>query len=86
MTNAFRHSHASKVALALSFEGDRLRMSVSDDGIGLPNDYADRGHGFRNMRRDVGRMGGSLQAGPGESGRGTTVTCVVPYDANRGGA
>ena len=43
-------------------------MSVSDDGIGLPDDYADRGHGFRNMRRDVERMGGSLEVGPGESG------------------
>ncbi len=86
MTNAFRHSRAGKVTIALSFEGDRLRMSVSDDGIGLPDDYADRGHGFRNMRRDVERMGGSLEAGPGKSGRGTTVTCVVPYDTKRGGA
>ena len=85
MTNAFRHSRAGKVAIALSFESDRLRMSVSDDGIGLPDDYADRGHGFRNMRRDVERMGGSLEAGPGESGRGTSVVCVVPYDTNRGG-
>ena len=85
MTNAFRHSRAGKVAIALSFENDRLRMSVSDDGIGLPDDYADRGHGFRNMRRDVERMGGSLEAGPGESGRGTSVVCVVPYDTNRGG-
>ena len=86
MTNAFRHSHAGKVTIALSFGGDRLRMSVSDDGIGLPDDYAERGHGFRNMRRDVERMGGSLDVGPGESGRGTMVTCVVPYDANQGGA
>ncbi|CAI8041223.1 Sensor histidine kinase MctS [Geodia barretti] len=85
MTNAFRHSRADRVAIALSFDADRLRMSVSDDGIGLPDDYADRGHGFRNMRRDVERMGGSLEVGPGESGRGTSVTCVVPYDANRGG-
>ena len=85
MTNAFRHSRADRVAIALNFEADRLRMSVSDDGIGLPDDYADRGHGFRNMRRDVERMGGSLEVGPGESGRGTSVTCVVPYDANRGG-
>ena len=83
MTNAFRHSHAGKVTIALSFGGDRLRMSVSDDGIGLPDDYADRGHGFRNMRRDVERTGGSLEAGPGESGRGTTVTCVVPYHETR---
>ena len=85
MTNAFRHSRADRVTIALSFDGDRLRMSVSDDGIGLPDDYADRGHGFRNMRRDVERMGGSLEVGPGKSGRGTNVTCVVPYDANRGG-
>ena len=86
MTNAFRHSHSGKVTIALSFGGDRLRMSVSDDGIGLPDDYEDRGHGFRNMRTDAERMGGSLEAGPGESGRGTTVTCVVPYDTKRGGA
>ena len=86
MTNAFRHARAERVAIALSFEADRLRMSVSDDGIGLPDDYAERGHGFRNMRRDVERMGGSLEVGPGESGLGTTVTCVIPYDANRGGA
>ena len=86
MTNAFRHSHAGKVTIALSFGGDRLRMSVSDDGIGLPDDYEDRGHGFRRMRTDAERMGGSLEAGPGESGLGTTVTCVVPYDTKRGGA
>ena len=85
MTNAFRHSLAGKVTIALSFEGDRLRMSVSDDGIGLPDNYADRGHGFRNMRTDVERMGGSLEAGPGESGCGTTVTCVIPYDTKREG-
>ena len=86
MTNAFRHSRAGKVTIALSFESDRLRMSVSDDGIGLPDDYKDRGHGFRRMRTDAERMGGSLEAGGGESGLGTTVTCVVPYDTKRGGA
>ena len=86
MTNAFRHSRAGKVTIALSFESDRLRMSVSDDGIGLPDDYEDRGHGFRRMRTDAERMGGSLEAGGGESGLGTTLTCVVPSDADRGGA
>ena len=86
MTNAFRHANAGKVIVALSFEGDSIRMSVSDDGIGLPEDYSDRGHGFRNMRSDAERMGGSLEVGLGESGGGTTVTCVVPYDASGGGA
>ena len=85
MTNAFRHSRADRVTIALNFEADRLQMSVYDDGIGLPDDYVDRGHGFRNMRRDVERMGGRREVGPGESGRGTSVVSVVPYDANRGG-
>ena len=85
LTNAFRHSNATKVTMALHFEEERLRMSIADDGIGLPDDYEDRGHGFRNMRDDVERMGGSLKVGPGESGRGTSVTCVVSYDSNRGG-
>ena len=84
MTNAFRHARAGTVAIVLSFEDDELRMSVSDDGTGLPEDYSDRGHGFRNMRTDAERMGGRLEAAPGESGRGTTITCVVPYDTRQG--
>ncbi len=85
MTNAFRHANANKVTISLSFEDDGLRVSVSDDGIGLPEDYADRGHGFRNMSADAERMGGHLEVGPGEFGRGTTVTCVIPYDIHQGG-
>jgi signal transduction histidine kinase len=85
MTNALRHSNASQITIALSFEEDGIRMAVSDDGTGLPDDYADRGHGFRNMRTDAERMGGRLEASTGESGSGTTVTCVIPYSADRGG-
>ena len=86
LTNAFRHSRANRVTIELSFEDDRIQLSVSDDGIGLSDNYEDRGHGFRNMRRDAERMSGSLEVGPGEWGQGTTVTCVVPYYANRGDA
>ena len=78
LTNAFRHSRAENVVIALDFRPGHLRMSVSDDGIGLPGDYAAQGHGFRNMEEDADRMGGQLGV---ESGRaGTTVWCVVPYD------
>ncbi len=85
MTNAFRHADADKVTISLMFGDDGLRMSVSDDGVGLPEDYAERGHGFRNMRADAERLGGCLEAAAGEHGRGTTVTCEIPYDTSRGG-
>ena len=91
MTNAFRHSRAGKVTIVLDYGEDSLSMSVSDDGVGLPDDYAERGHGFSNMRADAERMGGRLEVGAGlkpaptDSGRGTTVSCTIPYDIRRGG-
>ena len=85
MTNAYRHSNATRVTISLCFEDDSLRLSISDDGIGLPDDYTDRGHGFRNMRADAERMRGKLQVVPGDMGHGTTVICVIPRCPDQGG-
>lgn len=84
MTNAFLHAHAGRITIALGFERDELHMSVSDDGVGLPADYTDRGHGLRNMMSHAQRIGGRMELGPGESGRGTNVTCVIPLDTLSG--
>lgn len=80
MANALRHASAEKVTITLDFQDDALRMSISDDGVGLPSDYAERGHGFTNIAADAEQMGGTIEVSSGESGRGTTVTCVVPYE------
>ena len=32
-----------RVEVRLSFQADHIRLSVSDDGVGLPDDYAERG-------------------------------------------
>ena len=61
LTNVIRHADASGVVISLECDEAELRLSVSDDGIGLPEDYEARGHGFRNMRADAERMGGRLE-------------------------
>ena len=76
LTNAFRHAGAESVTISLEFAEDTLRLAVSDDGNGLPDDYAVRGRGFRNMKADAERMGGCLHVE--SNGNGTTVSCVVP--------
>ena len=78
LTNAYRHAEASRVSIDLEYGGQGIRLSVSDDGVGLPEDYAERGHGFANMSRDAERLGGRLVVE--ERGRlgGATVTCVIP--------
>ena len=85
LTNVIRHADASGVVISLECDEAELRLSVSDDGIGLPLDYETRGHGFRNMRADAERMGGRLEVESDCDGGGTTVTCVVPYRNLRGG-
>ena len=85
LTNVIRHAGASRVVIGFDCTGEELRLSVSDDGGGLPEDYAARGHGFRNMRADAERMGGRLEVESKGKGGGTIVTCVVPYPALRGG-
>ena len=85
LTNALRHSHASHVRIGLDFGRDGLRMSIADDGTGLPDGYESRGQGFRNMREDAERLGGRLVVEARGSEWRTAVTCVLPYEHTRGG-
>ena len=45
LTNAYRHAEAGRVFVHLEFTEEDIRLSVSDDGVGLPDDYAERGSG-----------------------------------------
>ena len=82
LTNAYRHAQATKVAVHLAYEKEEVRLSVLDNGIGLPIDFAQHGHGFENMDRDALRLGGRLVVEKRGAMGGATVTCVMP----RGGA
>ena len=77
LTNAFRHAEASRVMIGLDFGRDELKLSVFDDGMGLPDDYEERGHGFANIRAYAERLGGRLIVEPRGPIGGASVTCVM---------
>ena len=79
LTNALRHSNADRVWVRLDFEDKALRMSISDNGDGLPADYESRGKGFKNMGEDAERAGGEMIVESSAPHGGTTVTCLVLY-------
>lgn len=79
LTNAHRHADASEVKIQLDFTNGYIRLSVVDDGIGLPPDFGDRGHGFRNMQAEADRLGGAFVVESGGPGEGTSVTCRIPF-------
>ena len=61
-----------------ALQRERIELSISDDGVGLPEGYEERGHGFRSMQADAEAMGGELIVESGRQEKGTTLTCVVP--------
>ena len=79
LTNAYRHAQATRVTIHLACEKEgEVRLSVSDNGIGLPSDYAQHGHGFANMEGDTQRLGGRLVVEKRGAMGGATVTCAIP--------
>ena len=78
LANTLRHAGASQVLVELDIDRDELRLSVSDDGVGLPDDYEERGHGFDNMQADAERLGGRLIVLPRGPVGGASVTCLMP--------
>ena len=83
LTNAFLHARPGVVEVRLEFESDGTRLLVSDDGVGLPEGFGERGRGFKGMSADAERMGGTLVVESGRDGVGTTIACVVPYEADK---
>ena len=85
LRNAFHHANAHIITLAINYGGRHLWLSVSDDGIGLPEHVAANGEraghfGLIGMRERAGRVGGTLVVSSRE-GFGTEIRVTVPAKA-----
>ncbi|MDH6197593.1 signal transduction histidine kinase [Mycobacterium frederiksbergense] len=76
MANVRKHSHASELQVRLEPDPDGVRLSLSDNGIGLRPDHVD-GFGLRGMRTRLAQVGGTLSLSAPERG-GVLVIVVVP--------
>lgn len=77
ITNALRHARSpSRVHVRVAAEGDRVRLTVRDDGE-RPTAPRGAGFGLVGMAERAALLGGTLAAGPGESS-GWTVDAVLP--------
>ncbi len=74
LSNASRHADASHIEVSVRAE-DELRLVVSDDGVGLPEDVQESG--LRSIRERATKLGGTCSI-ESTSGAGTTVTWTVP--------
>lgn len=81
LSNVVRHAQAERLRIVLgkrrSPDGDRLRLVIRDDGIGMDIGAPHTGFGLLGMRERVLGLGGSLQVTSGR-GAGTRVRVLLP--------
>jgi signal transduction histidine kinase len=86
LTNVRRHAEASSAKVVLDADDRMVRVSIEDDGRGIPPGAAERstGYGLTSMRQRVESIGGQLRL---EShGWGTRVIVQVPIESEDGTA
>jgi len=78
ISNAIRHAGAGQVAVTVRHTKERLDMTISDDGVGLPREPGGRRSGLANLERRLGEIGGVVEFP--EVARGAAVRLSVPLD------
>jgi signal transduction histidine kinase len=76
--NAIRHSKAKRIGINLSEDGGIIRLTIEDDGIGMPEDsHPTDGLGVQIMAHRAAMIGGTFAIEPAPTG-GTIVVCSLP--------
>ncbi|MFE7238296.1 sensor histidine kinase [Streptomyces sp. NPDC057580] len=87
MENAHRHAHPTYLVVLAGVKGDVLRVSVYDDGRGLPpgttlDDLRRAGHfGLVGMVERAASIGARIRIGKGKAAKGTEVRLELPVAA-----
>jgi signal transduction histidine kinase len=82
MTNVVKHACARSVAIGVAFTRMRVRLTVRDDGCGLPVAPPVEGahFGIVGMRERAAEMGAAFRV-RSKPGAGTTVCIDLPLHA-----
>jgi signal transduction histidine kinase len=79
LTNSLKHAGPTRATVTLDYEGEALRVEVTDEGTGAAADLRrpSHGYGLLGMQQRAALLGGQLVAGP-EQGKGFRVMVRLP--------
>jgi signal transduction histidine kinase len=85
LANAEEHADARRISVSVEHDGDRLYISIQDDGKGFAAETTvlQRGIGLATMQERARILGGTLSVWS-EQGKGTRVTLAVPVRRSGG--
>ncbi|MDB5907740.1 MAG: Histidine kinase [Massilia sp.] len=89
LRNIAAHAQASELDVVLDDDGDQVMLTVRDNGVGigqLPLAVDCQHHGLRLLRERAAYLGGTLAVASAPQQPGTTLTLILPRDAEFSGA
>ncbi|MFF1278861.1 GAF domain-containing protein [Streptomyces marokkonensis] len=75
LSNIARHAHADRAEAVLETDGNEVRLTVTDNGVGIP--AGGRRSGLANMAERARKLGGDMETGDRDGG-GTRLVWHVP--------
>jgi two-component system, NarL family, sensor kinase len=82
ITNALRHSQATRLTVELSQAQDQLVLRITDDGTGIPPEHG-QGVGLASMRQRAEELGGAWSVHSADE-QGTAVETSLPLPEGTG--
>jgi two-component system sensor histidine kinase UhpB len=81
LINALRHAQATNVEISVESDGQRIVVTIGDNGIGLLHDWSRPGHfGLRGLTERVEHLGGTFAIG-NRTPRGVLLRADIPLCA-----
>ncbi|MBS1533175.1 MAG: hypothetical protein JSU01_22945 [Bacteroidetes bacterium] len=80
LNNILKHAHASQVILSAASDQNKLKLTLSDDGVGFTESSQKNGRGLANIKTRAGRINGDLRFHT-SPGKGTTVILILELNA-----
>ena len=77
LRNIFKYAHATVITVDVYVSNDRLKMKVSDNGVGFNVDTHSTGIGFANMKRRAELFSGKMEI-DSFPGKGCSISIEIP--------
>lgn len=77
--NIIKHSEAQKANISFFINGEKLYLTVADDGIGIPPSNPKKGIGLKNIKYRVKALNGKLNINS-QVNQGTSLSISIPLE------
>lgn len=75
--NINKHASATKALIHFAIQGEKLHLTISDDGVGIQTDNTKKGIGLKNIKHRVKELNGKFNV-ISKTNQGTTLSVSIP--------